>query len=243
LCLFLRISLAYCQSASPTAPKTAAPARYTFLLAGNKAGFESSTRNADGSWQIHYEFNDRGRGPSIDERIVAGKDGMPTEIEIKDGGQSRTVIQYAISGLGFAHFPVWLESDGTFFASASTWSSIVSEGWESIIADLIKEQDKFDNERSKTLAHTLGRKPKGPLVLVHANLFDAESAQVLPNRTIVVTGTRTSAVGADGTIKPPANAEIVDAAGKTLLPGLWDMHVHVQPGDGLLHMACGVTSV
>ena len=326
LCLFLRVSLAYCQSASPTASKTAAPARYTFLLAGNKAGFESSNRNADGSWQIHYEFNDRGRGPSIDERIVAGKDGMPTEIEIKGndylkapveerfflhagkakwknrseqgeksvgakafyisingaseetallvrallaaprqkmsllpegeaslekrselkikaGGQSRTVIQYAISGLGFAPFPVWLESDGTFFASASTWSSIVSEGWESIVADLIKEQDKFDNERSKTLAHTLGHKPKGPLVLVHANLFDAESAQVLPNRTIVVTGNRTSAVGADGTIKPPANAEIVDAAGKTLLPGLWDMHVHVQPGDGLLHMACGVTSV
>ncbi|HZD93038.1 MAG TPA: amidohydrolase family protein, partial [Candidatus Sulfotelmatobacter sp.] len=36
---------------------------------------------------------------------------------------------------------------------------------------------------------------------------------------------------------------IVDAKGKTLMPGLWDMHVHVSPGDGLLHMACGVTSV
>jgi imidazolonepropionase-like amidohydrolase len=35
----------------------------------------------------------------------------------------------------------------------------------------------------------------------------------------------------------------VDAAGKTLMPGLWDMHVHVQPGDGLLHMVSGVTSV
>src|SRR5262249_32613945 len=33
------------------------------------------------------------------------------------------------------------------------------------------------------------------------------------------------------------------ASGKTLLPGLWDMHVHLSPGDGLLDMACGVTSV
>jgi imidazolonepropionase-like amidohydrolase len=50
-------------------------------------------------------------------------------------------------------------------------------------------------------------------------------------------------VGADGQVELPKNAEVIDAAGKTLMPGLWDMHVHVQPGDGLLHMACGVTSV
>ena len=36
---------------------------------------------------------------------------------------------------------------------------------------------------------------------------------------------------------------MIDAGGKTLMPGLWDMHVHVQPNDGLLHIANGVTSV
>jgi hypothetical protein len=35
----------------------------------------------------------------------------------------------------------------------------------------------------------------------------------------------------------------MDAGGKALLPGLWDMHVHVSPNDGLLHLAAGVTSV
>ena len=56
--------------------------RYTFILAGNKAGYESSTRNPDGSLQIHFEFNDRGRGPNVNEKIRTGKDGIPTEIEI-----------------------------------------------------------------------------------------------------------------------------------------------------------------
>ena len=313
----------HAQSAPPAGGNAA---RYTFILSGNKAGFESSSRNADGSMQIHFEFNDRGRGPNIDERIVAGKDGIPTEIEIKGndymkapvqerftlrganarwknraeegeksvtgkafyvsisgaaeeaaflakallaapghklrllpegeasiekrgelkvaaGGQSRTVIQYAVTGLGFAPSPVWLEPDGKFFASVSTWSSIVPEGWESAINDLIKEQDKFENQRAATLAGSLAHKPKGPLVFVHANLFDAESAQTLPKRTVVVTGNRITVVGNDGQVDLPKNAEIVDAAGKTLMPGLWDMHVHVQPGDGMLHMACGVTSV
>src|SRR5207237_7166563 len=87
------------------------------------------------------------------------------------------------------------------------------------------------------------RKPKEPLVFVHANLFDSESQQIQPNRTVVITGNRITAVGADGKVALPANAETIDASGKTLTPGLWDMHVHVAPGDGLLHMSCGVTSV
>ena len=37
--------------------------------------------------------------------------------------------------------------------------------------------------------------------------------------------------------------EIIDATGKTLLPGLWDMHAHVNDNDGLLNLAAGVTTV
>lgn len=328
LCLLfpMLIAFAYGQTPAASSPQNPASARYTFILSGNKAGYESSTRNPDGSLQIHFEFNDRGRGPNVNEKIRAGKDGIPVEIEItgvdylkapvderfslKQGvaswknrseegqknisgkafytsisgateetgllaqallaapghklpllpageasiekrgelkinanGQSRTVSQYAISGLGFSPFSFWMDSDGNMFASVSTWSTIIREGWESAAADLLKEQDKFENKRSADLARTLAHKPKSPLVFVHANLFDSESAQMLPNRTVVITGNRITAVGADGKVELPKNAETIDAAGKTLMPGLWDMHVHVQPGDGMLHMACGVTSV
>jgi len=319
-------ALAHPQTTAAPSSEAAKPTRYTFILAGNKAGYESSTRNPDGSLQVHFEFNDRGRGPSINEKLVAGKDGIPVEIEItgvdylkapvderyslKQGvaswknrseegqkkisgkafytsisgaseevallaqallaapqhklallpageasiekrgelkisasGQSMTVTQYAIAGLGFSPFPFWLNADGKLFASVSTWSTIIQEGWESAAADLLKAQDKFVNERSANLARTLARKPEGPLVFVHANLFDSESAQLLPNRTVVITGNRITAVGADGQVPLPKSAETIDATGKTLMPGLWDMHVHVSPGDGLLHMACGVTSV
>src|ERR1041385_4578657 len=324
--MLMAMALAHGQVTAPPAPQNPAATRYTFILSGNKAGYESSTRNPDGSLQVHFEFNDRGRGPNINEKVVAGKDGIPVDIEItgvdylkapveerfslKQGtaswknrseegqkkisgkafyttisgapeetalmarallaapqhklallpageasiekrselkinanGQSRTVTQYAISGLGFSPFSFWLDSDGKLFASVSTWSSIIQEGWESAVTDLLKEQDKFDNDRSKQLAQTLAHKPKNPLVFVHANLFDSESAQMLPNRTVVITGDKITAVGADGKVPLPKNAETIDAAGKTLMPGLWDMHVHVQPGDGLLHMAWGVSSV
>src|SRR6266853_5719650 len=76
------IALAYGQVSAVPSTDDAKTTPYTFILAGNKAGFESSTRNPDGSLQVHFEFNDRGRGPNVNEKIVTGKDGIPVEIEI-----------------------------------------------------------------------------------------------------------------------------------------------------------------
>src|SRR6476660_3859313 len=75
-------ALAHSQTTAAPSSEAATATRYTFILSGNKAGYESSTRNPDGSLQVHFEFNDRGRGPNINEKIRAGKDGIPTEIEI-----------------------------------------------------------------------------------------------------------------------------------------------------------------
>jgi imidazolonepropionase-like amidohydrolase len=129
------------------------------------------------------------------------------------------------------------------FASVNSWASVVPEGFEPAIDPLLKAQEKVEQDRAGELARTLAHKPATPLVFVHANLFDAESAKSRPNSTVVITGNKITQVGKDGKIAIPKNAEVIDAAGQTLMPGLWDMHVHVQPNDGLLHMAAGVTSV
>jgi imidazolonepropionase-like amidohydrolase len=50
-------------------------------------------------------------------------------------------------------------------------------------------------------------------------------------------------VPADGEVAVPDGAEVIDAKGMALLPGLWDMHVHLGETDGVLDIAAGVTSV
>src|ERR1051326_6877159 len=80
--MLMAMALAHGQNAAAPAPANVRSTRYTFILSGNKAGYESSTRNPDGSLQIHFEFNDRGRGPNVNEKVVAGKDGIPVDIEI-----------------------------------------------------------------------------------------------------------------------------------------------------------------
>jgi imidazolonepropionase-like amidohydrolase len=56
---------------------------------------------------------------------------------------------------------------------------------------------------------------------------DSKSALKL-DQTVVVTGNRVTAVGRASRIKVPAEARVINAAGKYLIPGLWDMHVHLS---------------
>ena len=60
----------------------AEPARYTVLLSGNRAGEQTVLRLPSGDLQVHFEFNDRGRGPKIDERVAMDARGWPVSVEI-----------------------------------------------------------------------------------------------------------------------------------------------------------------
>jgi len=63
--------------------------------------------------------------------------------------------------------------------------------------------------------------------------------------TVVVEQGRISAIGARGSVRYPRSARVVDGAGKYLIPGLWDMHVHLRDLEGTLPLFVvnGVTSV
>ena len=64
------------------------------------------------------------------------------------------------------------------------------------------------------------------LVLTHVGVITMTGAPLQPDMSVVITGNRISALGKNGEISVPQDAQIVDATGKFLIPGLWDMHVH-----------------
>ena len=69
-----------------------------------------------------------------------------------------------------------------------------------------------------------------PIALTHVDIVDVERGQVLSDHTVVISGNRIVAVGPRAVI--PKNARTINARGKVLIPGLWDMHSHPQPADG-----------
>ena len=87
--------------------------------------------------------------------------------------------------------------------------------------------------------------PKGSLVIRGGTLVDGSGADPRRDVIIVVEGGRIKALEER---KPGPQIEregvkFIDAAGKTILPGLWDVHVHLLDWMGELYLAHGVTSI
>ncbi|MBI4456644.1 MAG: amidohydrolase family protein [Acidobacteria bacterium] len=85
-----------------------------------------------------------------------------------------------------------------------------------------------------------------PLVFTHVTVIDATGAPAQSDMTVIVTGDRITEISRTEKISIPKDAQVVDAGGKFLIPGLWDMHVHTwyQKVAFLpLFIANGVTGV
>jgi imidazolonepropionase-like amidohydrolase len=166
-----------------------------------------------------------------------------TEINLEASGKKKHVTMYGVTGLGFSPTYVWLDDRDNFFAVADSWSTVIPEGWETSAKLLQEAQDDAAQARSAALTAKLAHLAPNGIAFVHVNVFDAESAEVLTDRSVVVVGNRIRSVEPSDKVAAPAGAEVIDGAGKTMLPGLWDMHAHVGDNDGLLNLAAGVTTV
>jgi imidazolonepropionase-like amidohydrolase len=161
-------------------------------------------------------------------------------VTVSAGGRSREVTLWSVSGLGFEPSYVWLDDDGALFASVSSWSDVVRDGWEPVVATLRDRQDEVARVHRRAMAG-LARRPDRPIAFRDVGVFDPAAGRVVPAQTVIVRGDRIDRVGPRLPI--PDGALVIEGAGKTLLPGLWDMHVHVGELDGALHLAAGVTTV
>ena len=165
------------------------------------------------------------------------------EATLEDHGQKIHVTEFAVTGLSFEPQTIWLDDNQRLFGLPGPWFAILREGWEGTNQQLYDLQLKAQNARYERLAQALTRRPSHPFAIEHVRVFDSEQATTREDQTVVIEGERIVQAGPAASIQAPKDAEYVDGRGKTLLPGLFDMHVHAQPLDGLLNIASGVTSV
>ncbi|PWG01337.1 amidohydrolase family protein [Sphingosinicella humi] len=94
---------------------------------------------------------------------------------------------------------------------------------------------------------------KADLLIRHATVVDVAGARTVPDQAVAVRGDNIVAVGPDAAVAARfAAAEVIEASGKYVMPGLWDMHMHFGGGPELVeenrnllpvYVAYGVTSV
>lgn len=165
------------------------------------------------------------------------------DLTVEDHGQQMHITDYAITGLSFEPQTIWLDDDQHVFALPGTWFATLREGWEKTNDQLYALDVKVRDQRYARLAKSLAKHPMHPVAIEHVRLFDSEQAVVREDQTVLVTGERFAAVGSSGSVQLPPDTEQIDATGKTILPGMFDMHAHARALDGILNIASGVTSV
>lgn len=166
-----------------------------------------------------------------------------TTLAVGAGARQQTITAWSITGLSNTPVVVWSDAKGRFFGTNAglAW---LPEGYE----DALKPTEKATRDalaaKVATLGAALARPATTPIAIINVRTFDAEGGRFLDGQSVVVDKGLIAAVGPASSVSVPAGATRIDGAGKTLLPGLWDCHMHV--GDdftGLQELSMGVTSV
>jgi imidazolonepropionase-like amidohydrolase len=166
-----------------------------------------------------------------------------TDLEVGSGAARQTITLWSVTGVSTSPLSLWADANDKFFGFAVglAWLPEAYAGEQSRIQDA---QAKALAAQAPALARTLARMPSGPVAFANVRLFDADGARFLTDQTVVVERGIIAAAGASSAITVPGGAEVIDGRGKTLVPGMWDCHMHVADDfTGLQELSMGVTSI
>jgi imidazolonepropionase-like amidohydrolase len=164
-----------------------------------------------------------------------------TQLTVGTGAKKRTVTAYALMGFTNTPVPIWVDDKGKFFAMVGNLSWIAA-GYEESDKALQKAQDEALAKRSPKLAKELARTPKGAVAFTHVRAF-LDGDHFAEDQTVVVEKGRITLVGDADAIKVPKGAQVFEGAGRTLVPGLWDSHMHFgDDASGPMLLSLGITS-
>ena len=164
-----------------------------------------------------------------------------TDLTVGTGSLKQTVTAWAITGLSPSPFAVWATAQGKYFGNAGGFG-VLPVGYESELKAMDKAQDDALAARSPALLKSLLKVSTSPIAFTHVRAF-LDGTHFADDQTVVVDHGLITAAGPAASVTVPATAQIIDGAGKTLVPGLWDSHMHF--GDdftGPFLLSLGITS-
>lgn len=238
------------------------PVNERFVRRGNEAEWSSAAETGRASVEGSAFYIPRDNSWAISSALIgalaARGDGrlplLPTgtltqrlidEIEVSRDGVSQRVQLLALSGLDLTPMLLWA-TDGPaprlFAALFPGWHLAIEEGWESNLDQLIARQRAASRTMIKDFAARLVQPMRGLTVIRNARIFDSVAARLgAPSDVYVLRGRITAILPAGSPVH--GATQQIDAGGRVMLPGLFDMHGHAAPWDGGLYLATGVTTV
>lgn len=152
------------------------------------------------------------------------------------------IVAYQILGLDATPRLVFLDSNGTYFGTASPRFALVRAGFEAVEGQMRALSERLSTDRYVAIQAEVAHEYDGPVRIKDVRIFDPNSLQLTPLQDVVVYGNRIASVQPADSPQTPGEV-IIDGEGGTLVPGMYEMHGHIGQENALLNIAAGVTSV
>ena len=155
----------------------------------------------------------------------------------------KTVQLAFVRGVLASPYPVWLDENKRYFADIGG-ISVLPAGYERTARAMRDAQEAATAAELKAIAaRFLTPAARAPVLFDNVQLFDADKGAFVANQAVLAEGGKIVRIGAAGSIAAPASAKLIDGRGKTLVPGIWDSHMHIgDDWDVLANLANGLTS-
>jgi imidazolonepropionase-like amidohydrolase len=177
------------------------------------------------------------------------------EIHISHKGQDLVQIKgkdimldrYVVDGINWGGRTVWLDEHKNLIAlvKANTQiREIIKKGYEEAMLTFIAGNVEEQIAQLTSYTHNQKAKQAQITALVGGDVIDGIHDQTYKNQVLLIENGRIKAMGKRKDITIPPNAKVMDVSGKTLMPGLWDMHAHSnQVQWAPAYLAGGVTTI
>lgn len=167
------------------------------------------------------------------------------DADVRKGDETRKVQLLMLTGVGFTPGFVWATNDATprmFALIYPGYLHLIEDGWQANADALEQIQRGSENAALIDMQKRLAKPLTGTTLIRNARIFDSEAAALGPASDLLLRNGRIVSISDAGQEKAPAQ-HVIDAGGRVLLPGLYDMHGHIGEWQGGLHLAAGVTTV
>jgi imidazolonepropionase-like amidohydrolase len=182
---------------------------------------------------------------------------LPTgEVRIKMDGRDtlelnheRLILErYVIGGLIWGNELAWTDSQGQLYCLITNDAEadkleMMLEPYESLLPVFISRAATY-SMRIFAASSKISPLSAGVIAITGGRVIDVVNGKEIPDVTVLIKNGVIQSVGPSSAIQIPSDAQLIHAEGKTILPGLWDMHAHFEQAEwGPAYLAAGVTTV
>jgi imidazolonepropionase-like amidohydrolase len=169
--------------------------------------------------------------------------------QISIDGKTETLDRFTVEGLIWGRETLWFDSKKNLAAAVTTDAEFdhfeaIRDRYESALGTFVGKAGSDGMAALADLSKGISGSRAETLALVGGTLIDGTGKDPLPDSIVLIEKGQIVAAGARKEVKIPRGATKIDARGKTILPGLWDMHSHFEQVEwGPIYLAAGATTV